>query len=95
MILGKIAGTVVSSSMNVGIDGARFLLVEKCDQKGERKNDFVIALDLMGAKNDEMVFISESTSARETIITTNKPVDAIIIGIIDLIDENENIVYRK
>lgn len=95
MILGKVAGTIVSSSVNVGIDGARYLLIDKCNQQGEKKNDFIIALDLIGAKNDEMVIISESTSARETMITSNKAVDAIIIGIIDMIDENEKITYRK
>jgi microcompartment protein CcmK/EutM len=95
MIIGKVAGTVVSSSTNVGIQGARFLLVDKCNQQGEKKGDFIVALDLIGAGYGEMVFISESTSARETLLTTNKPVDAIIVGIIDVIDENDKIVYKK
>jgi microcompartment protein CcmK/EutM len=95
MILGKVVGTVVSSSTNIGIEGARFLLIEKCDQQGEKRNDFIVALDLVGVRNDEMVMISESTSARETMITTNKPIDAIIIGIVDVIDENEKVTYRK
>lgn len=95
MILGKVAGTVVSTKKNVGIDGAKFLLVDRCNQKGERKGDFLVALDLVGAGYDEMVFISESTSARETFATRNKPIDAIIVGIIDSIDENEIVVYRK
>jgi len=95
MILGKVVGTVVSSSTNIGINGARFLLIDKCNQHSEKKGDYLVALDLVGANNDEMVMISESTSARETTTTTNKPIDAIIIGIVDLIDENENIVYKK
>lgn len=95
MILGKVVGTVVSTNKNIGIEGAKLLLVEKCNQKGEKKNDFLVALDLVGAGNDELVMISESTSARETPTTKNKPIDAIIVGIIDTIDENENVVYRK
>ena len=95
MLLGKVVGTVVSSSTNIGINGARFLLIDKCNQGGEKKGDFFVALDLVGAGNDELVMIAESTSARETTITASKPIDAIIIGIIDLIDENEKIIYKK
>jgi microcompartment protein CcmK/EutM len=95
MILGKVVGTVVSSTQNVDIKGAQFLLVEKTDQSGKKKGDYLVALDLVGAGNDEMVMISESTSARETFVTSNKPIDAIIVGIIDLIDENEKLVYKK
>jgi len=95
MLLGKVVGTVVSSSTNIGIEGARFLLVDKCNQAGVKKGDYLVALDLVGVGNDELVMIAESTSARETATTANKPIDAIIIGIIDEIDENETITYKK
>ncbi|MFA4852394.1 MAG: EutN/CcmL family microcompartment protein [Bacteroidales bacterium] len=95
MILGKVVGTVVSSSKNVDIKGARFLLIDKSNQRGEKKGDYLVALDLIGAGHDELVMISESTSARETPTTVSKPIDAIIVGIIDMIDENEKVVYKK
>lgn len=95
MILGKVVGTVTSSSNSIEISGGRYLLVNKCDQKGKLKNDFLVALDLVSAGKDEMVMISESTSARETTTTQNKAVDAIIVGIIDMIDESDKVVYKK
>lgn len=95
MILGKVVGTVVASTSNVDIKGARFLLVEKCNQLGAVKGEYVVALDPLGVANDELVMVSESTSARETPQTQNKPIDALIVGIIDLIDEDERIVYKK
>jgi carbon dioxide concentrating mechanism protein CcmL len=95
MILGKVVGTVVSSSKADGFEGVRYLLVDKSNQRGEVKNDYLVAHDLIGANRGELVMISESSSARETLKTTNKPVDAIIVGIIDVIDENNKIVYRK
>lgn len=95
MILGKVVGTVVSSTINIDIDGARFLLVEKCNQQGEKKNDFLVALDIIGAGNNEMIIISESSSARETPVTNGKAIDAVIVGIIDMIDEGEMVVYKK
>jgi microcompartment protein CcmK/EutM len=95
MILGKVVGTVVNAQQNFSIGGPRFLLIDKCNQKGERKGDYIVALDLLSAGYDELVMISESSSARQTPLTNNKPVDAIIVGIIDVIDENETIVYKK
>lgn len=95
MILGKVVGTVVAIKKDIDIVGARFLLIDICNQRGEKKDDFIVALDLVGAGYDELVIISQSTPARETQITNNKPIDAIIVGIIDVIDENENIVYKK
>lgn len=95
MILGKIVGTVVSDIRNDGIAGARYLLVDKCNQRGEKKNDIIVALDLVGAGYDELVMIAEGSSARETEITLNKPMNAIVVGIIDLIDEMGQLVYKK
>lgn len=95
MILGKVVGTVVSSTNNCTISGAKYLLVEKTNQHAQGKGDYLVALDMVGAGVNELVFISESSSARETLLTYNKPIDAIIVGIIDLIDENETITYKK
>ena len=95
MILGKVVGSVVAEKKDIDIEGARFLLINICNQRAEKKDDFIVALDLVGAGYNELVMISQSTPARETQITNNKPIDAIIVGIIDVIDENENIVYKK
>lgn len=95
MLIGKISGTVVCSTKNDSLSGSRYLLVEKCDQNGKCKNDFIVALDLVGAGKDELVMVSEGSSARETPETSNKPLDAIIVGIIDLISEKGEFVYKK
>lgn len=95
MVLGKIVGTITSSTKSIDIPGGRYLLVNKCDQQGQVENDFLIALDLVSAGNGEMVMVSQSTAARETPVTQNKPIDAVIVGIVDTIDENEKVVYKK
>ena len=95
MILGKVVGTVVSSTSRTGITGAVFLLIEKCSQSGEVRNDYVVALDMVGAGKGEMVMVSEGSTARETPLTVGRPLDAIVVGIVDSIDENELLVYQK
>lgn len=95
MILGKVVGTIVSSTINDGMTGSRYLLIEKADQFGKKKGDFLVALDIVGAGYDELVMVTEGSPSRETLLTTNKPLDALIVGIVDLIDENDTVVYRK
>jgi carbon dioxide concentrating mechanism protein CcmL len=95
MILGKVVGTVVCSIKNDSTDGARYLLVEKTDQGGNKKGDYLVAVDIIGAGYDELVLVTEGSPSRETPGTVNKPIDALIVGIVDLVDENESVIYRK
>ena len=95
MVLAKVVGTIVCSSRNDGMQGAHYLLVEKTDQYCEKKGDFLVALDMIGAGHDELVLVTEGSPSRETPLTANKPVDAWIVGIVDLIDEDDSVIYRK
>jgi carbon dioxide concentrating mechanism protein CcmL len=95
MRLGKVTGTVVSTKTNLGAELAVCLLVNTCDQHGNLKNDFVVAVDLVGAGRGEMVLLTEGSPSRETPATVNKPVDALIVGIVDVIDEHDHIVFKK
>lgn len=95
MILGKVVGTIVSSTINDGMKGSRYLLIDKTDQFGKKSGDYLVALDILGAAYDELVMVTEGSPSRETPLTINKPFDALIVGIIDLIDEHDIVVYRK
>ncbi len=95
MILGKVVGTIVCSTIKDGSKGSRYLLIDKTDQYGKKKGDYLVALDIIGVANDELVMVTEGSPSRETLQTINKPVDALIVGIVDLIDENDSVIYRK
>ena len=95
MMLGMVVGTVVSERRGDQIDAPRYLLVEQCDQTGAGQNDFLVAIDMIGANSGELVMIGQGSAARQTEITYDRPIDAVIVGIIDLIDEQDKVVYRK
>ena len=95
MILGKVVGTIVANSRNDGMEGSRYLLIDKTDPYGKKKGDYLVALDIIGAAYDELVIVTEGSPSRETPLTVNKPMDALIVGIVDVIDENDTVVYRK
>ena len=95
MTLGIVAGTIIASRRADGIAQPVYLLIERCNQQGAGKRDYLVALDLMGAKRGEMVLLSAGSSARQTALTDDKPIDAVIIGIIETIDMRGVVTYQK
>jgi hypothetical protein len=57
MVLGIVEGTITSNQNSFDIPGGRYLLINKCNQAGKIKNEFLIALDLVSAGKNEMVMI--------------------------------------
>lgn len=95
MTLGIVAGTIIASRRADGIAQPVYLLIERCNQQGAGKRDYLVAIDLMGAKRGEMVLLSAGSSARQTALTDDKPIDAVIIGIIETIDMRGAVTYQK
>ncbi|MCK9547825.1 MAG: EutN/CcmL family microcompartment protein [Sphaerochaeta sp.] len=54
-----------------------------------------IALDPVGARHGDLVLVAQGSSCRWTSDTDEKPVDALIVGIIDLIHRHGKEVYRS
>ena len=96
MLLARVTGTVVSSRKEPRIEGITFLLLEKLDPLTmEGKKDFVVAMDTVGAGVGEVVFYVAGSSARMTAVTDGKPSDASITAIVDAIEVEGKLVYRK
>ena len=95
MIFGKIVGTVVSAQIDEGMKGKKCLLVQTCNHKGEVDGNYLVAVDLVGAGVEEVVLISQGSSARQTEVTHQKPVDCVIVGIVDMVEEHNKIVFKK
>jgi len=96
MLLARVVGTVVSTHKSKKIEGIKFLLLDKLDvatMKG--KNDYVVAMDAVGAGIGEVVFYVTGSSARMTVVTDKKPADASIIAIVDNIEKDGQYVYQK
>ncbi len=95
MNLGKVVGTVVSTRKEPVLDGIRFLLVRFVDTEGKETPSFVVAADAMGAGVDEMVLTAAGSSARQTTLTDKKPVDNVIMAIVDTWEVQGKTKYTK
>ncbi len=95
MMLAKVTGTVVASVRSDRIDSPVYLLVTPWSRKNEAAGSEMIALDIIGAGQGEMVLVSQGSSVRQTPSTVDKAVDALVIGIVDSVSEAKKEVYRK
>jgi microcompartment protein CcmK/EutM len=86
MILGKVIGTVWSTKKDENLVGSKLLIVKQLDLDFQEKSNFLIAVDSVGAGEGEIVLVASGSSARQTVITKNKPVDAVIMAIVDKLD---------
>jgi microcompartment protein CcmK/EutM len=95
MLLGRVAGTVVSSRKEPLIEGWKLLLVRQIDADGQDLAGFVVAADAVGAGVGEVVLYASGSSARQTEMTRDRPCDAVIMAIVDTWEIGGREVYRK
>ena len=86
MFLGKVIGTVWSTKKDENLVGAKFLIVRKLDLDLNEKSDFLVAVDSVGAGEGEVVLVATGSSSRQTHYTQDKPIDAVIMAIVDKLD---------
>ena len=86
MFLGKVIGTVWSTKKDENLVGAKLLIVRQLDLGYKEKENFVVAVDSVGAGVGEVVLVATGSSSRQTNITKDKPVDAVIMAIVDKLD---------
>lgn len=97
MLLGRVIGTVVASRKEATLEGLTLLLVQNTQPSGEPKEPptFVVAADAVGAGLGDLILYASGSSARQTKLTDNRPCDATIMAIVDLIEEQRDLVYHK
>ncbi|MBI4576586.1 MAG: EutN/CcmL family microcompartment protein [Planctomycetes bacterium] len=89
MFLGRVIGTVWATRKDSRIDGMKLQVVQHLDMKLAPLSPYVVAVDAVGAGVGEVVLVAQGSSARQTTATHNRPVDAVIMAIVDNMDLSE------
>lgn len=95
MQMGRIAGTVVATQKDENLEGLRFLVVNDLSGDMKETGKIVVAADAVGAGVGEVVLYAQGSSARQTTVTKDRPVDSTIMAIVDLYEVNGEMRYRK
>ena len=86
MKLGRIVGSVVSTRKDPSLASLKLMIVENITTALERESGYVVAVDSVGAGVGEVVLYATGSSARLTAVTKDRPVDAVIMAIVDSFD---------
>lgn len=89
MILGRVVGTIVATRKDPRLEGHKLLIVKPVSPDGREEAGYVVAVDTVSAGFRELVITVAGSSARMADGCKDKPVDCVIVGIVDGVDLDE------
>jgi microcompartment protein CcmK/EutM len=95
MQLARVVGSVVATRKEESMQGIKLLVVRPLDEEGRESGNAIVSADAVGAGPGEIVLIAAGSSARQTVATDKKPVDSVILAIVDSWYVGDAAKYKK
>ena len=95
MLISKVIGTTVSTIKDEKLHGRKLLILRQIDEGGEPFGKPYVAVDTLDAGVGDLVLTAHGSGGRQTAITKNSPVDAVIMAVIDHLNIEGNTVRRQ
>jgi microcompartment protein CcmK/EutM len=95
MLIAKVIGTTVATIKDEKLTGRKLLIVRQTDEAGIPVGKPYVAVDTVDAGIGDLVLTCAGSSARQTNITKDTPVDAVIMAVIDSLEVEGKVVFRK
>jgi microcompartment protein CcmK/EutM len=95
MLIARVIGTTVSTIKDEKLKSLKLLIVRQTDEHGEPFGKPYVAVDTVDAGIGDLVLTAAGSSARQTTQTKDTPVDAVIMSIIDSLQVDGEVVFRK
>lgn len=95
MLIAKVIGTTVSTIKDEKIIGRKLLILRQTDERGSPIGKPYVAVDTVNAGVGDLVLTAHGSSARQTKITDKRPVDAVIMAMIDSLEVDGEITFEK
>jgi microcompartment protein CcmK/EutM len=83
MQLARVVGTVVATRKDPRLEGKKLLVLRMVSPEGKDESGYVVAVDTVSAGFRETVITVSGSSARMAEGCKDRPVDTVIIGIVD------------
>jgi microcompartment protein CcmK/EutM len=95
MLIARVVGTAVSTIKDEKITGRKLLILKQTDPAGKLIGKPFVAIDLVDAGEGELVLTGHGSSARQSDLTKDCPVDAVVMAVVDTLDVDGETVFRK
>ena len=89
MIICKVLGNVWATKKDEKLNGHKLLVVRSC---GEHGVETFVAVDTIGAGIGDDVLVTKGSVARNSLREKDSPIDAVVVGIIDSLEVNEQFI---
>jgi microcompartment protein CcmK/EutM len=95
MYIARVVGLVVSTMKYETLTSSKLLIVRETDVSGKVIGTPRVAVDTVNAGEGDVVLVAEGSAARQTEMTRDRPVDHVIMGVIDTLMADGEITFRK
>jgi len=96
MILCQVVGTAVSTRKDAHLLGAKLLVVVEVDPRGQALDKgTMVVIDAVGAGRGDIVLVATGSAANLTPQTTQSPVDATAVAIVDTVVSSGQVMYSS
>jgi microcompartment protein CcmK/EutM len=95
MLIARVVGTAISTIKDEKLQGRKLLVVQQTDEAGKTTGKPYVAVDTVDAGVGDLVLTAAGSSARQTTITKDRPVDSVIMAVIDSLEVEGKVTFRK
>jgi microcompartment protein CcmK/EutM len=95
MQIARVIGSTVATIKDEKIVGRKLLIVRETDETGQATGKPYVAVDSVDAGVDDLVLVASGSSARQTTLSTDTPIDAVIMAVIDSLELDGRVTFRK
>jgi microcompartment protein CcmK/EutM len=87
VIIARVVGNVVATQKEASHEAKKILLIQPLDLENQPMGDAIVALDAVDAGvGDRVLAVQEGFSAMTSVGHTESPIDAAVIGVVDLVE---------
>ena len=105
MFIGRVVGSLWATRKTENTAGVKFLIIQPYNLNKKPNTDTVVAVDVLGAGEGELVVVAYGRAARVAVGNENMSIEAAVTGIIDEYEirpehyrgdlDPDKIVYKK
>lgn len=95
MRIARVVGVTIATIKEENLTGRKLLVVRETDETGKEIGQPLVAVDVVDAGVGDLVLIAQGSAARQTIQTDRSPVDAVIMAVIDSLEVDGEVTFRK
>jgi len=95
MLIARVIGLVVSTMKYSTLTGSKLLIVQEADVAGKPVGNPLVAVDTVDAGEGDLVLVAQGSAARQTEMTHNRPVDNVSMAIVDTLQTDGSVTFRK